>query len=93
MQMKCFIINFTVSEFLGIPFCPWKNALQSQPETLMWKHMQMFKIKFAPLGKPSLHHKEASVIYGLWDMTVLKEIGRCLEGASQGNTSLLSVVL
>lgn len=50
-QTKFFVINFTVSGLLGIPFCPWKNELQSQPETLRWKHMQMYKNEPALTGK------------------------------------------
>ena len=83
MQMKCFFINFTVSELLGIPFCPWENELQSQPETPLWKHMQMCTKELGPTGKATATPKRSSVICGLWDMTVSKETGRCFESASR----------
>lgn len=51
MQTKFFVMNFTVSELLGIPFCPWKNKLQSQPETVRWKHMQIYQNELALTGK------------------------------------------
>lgn len=83
MQIKCFFTNFTVSELLGIPFCPWKNELQSQPETPLWKQMQMCTKELGPTGKATATPKWSSVICGLWDMIVSKETGRCFKSASQ----------
>ena len=59
MQMKCFFINFTVSELLGIPVCPWKNELQSQPETHCENICKCVQRNLAPLGKPPPHQNEA----------------------------------